>query len=311
MPLLEPREGRTQLQVLSAIAYLEEEKEINPRVKDITDTVILSKGAVSNNCKKLLDQGFITERDNRFQLDKERLFAAYREHFESYLIRETNSQLFGDEVKQNNQARTHTKKNLHGWLKNQTFKKMIVEIVFQSLLSVREQSRLKTLREVFFYADHLVRKTHEEIEEEMWEGKQKGSGGKIREAFDYLARCLDVGTSRLDPVFETMSKGTPIFENGELRKEIRDQLKTFCEENQIKKLSLFGSGVHKKFTPLSDIDVVVEFKEGEKPGWDIVTIEQDLEDIFQRKVDLLTDAGISSKFRKRAMKKAKVLYEAA
>ncbi|MFB6355565.1 MAG: nucleotidyltransferase domain-containing protein [bacterium] len=311
MTLLEPREGRTQVQVLSAIAHLQVEKKIRPRVKDITDVVRLSKGAVSNNCKKLLDQGFVKQEDKQFELDKAKLFNQYREHFEEYLVREPDSELFSEDVKRKNEARTKTKKNLHGWFKNQTIKDMAMEILIKSLLAVRHQSRIQTLREVFFYADDLIRQTNEKIEQDMWDGKQKGSGGEIREAFNHFAQCLDWGTHDLDDVFDKMKKGQELFDNGQLRSDIKEKLDKFCHENGVKKLSIFGSAVREDFSPISDIDVLVKFKESKSLGLiELSGLERELEDIFERKVDLVTQGGLTDDFRDRIQDEVSIQYEA-
>ncbi len=309
--LLSPREGRTQLQTLSGVVYYESQSDGPGRVTDLSEVLPLSKGAVSNNTKKLLEQDLIVETDKRFTLNDDKLLELYREHLEQYLVREAKSDLFSEEIRRKNKARTRTKKKLEQWLEHRAIREMLREILVQSLLTVREQSWLQTLREVFLYADRLVRKTHEEIEEEMWEGKQKGSGGDVREAFDHLAQCIDWGTSRLDPVFERLAEGTPVFEDGELRSEIKQKLETFCEANGIRKLTLFGSAGGDEFSPISDIDIAVEFQPGETPGLDFFGLERELEDIFQRKVDLVTEDSMSDRFRSRALEDVEVLYEAA
>ncbi len=45
-----------------------------------------------------------------------------------------------------------------------------------------------------------------------------------------------------------------------------DAIAAFCERNHIRKLSLFGSVLRDDFGPDSDIDVLVEFEDGEDPG---------------------------------------------
>ncbi len=311
MELLEIREGRTQLETLAAVAHLQYEKGENPRVKDITAVVPFTKGAVSNNCKKLLAQGLINEDDKRFSLNDKNLLAAYRQHLEPYLVREPASEFFAEDVETKNRIRTRVAENIDEWLEDSRIREVLLEILRQSLLSVRQQVHLQTLREVFLYSDQLISKTYREIEETMWEGKMKGSGGLLREVFDNLAQCIDRGLNYLDKIFQKISEQKKLFEEGKLRSDIKDKLVNFCQKNGIKKMYLFGSVLSEDFSPLSDIDVVVEFQEGKTPGWEFVDLEQQLQNIFERKVDLTTKGGMSSDFRDRVMNEARLLYEAA
>lgn len=61
----------------------------------------------------------------------------------------------------------------------------------------------------------------------------------------------------------------------------------------IKTLGLFGSVVRNDFTSESDIDVIVEFT---KPvGIEFIELAEDLEKLFQRKVDLISRKGLREK----------------
>jgi len=70
----------------------------------------------------------------------------------------------------------------------------------------------------------------------------------------------------------------------------RHQLAGFCRRHQIQLLSRFGSVLREDFRPDSDIDVLVEFKDGHAPGLlDIARMERELSEILGgRKVDLRT-----------------------
>ena len=60
----------------------------------------------------------------------------------------------------------------------------------------------------------------------------------------------------------------------------------------VKTIALFGSYAKDASTDSSDLDFVVEFSE---PTYDNFTaLEQYLEDLFQRPVDILTPAGVDS-----------------
>ena len=87
------------------------------------------------------------------------------------------------------------------------------------------------------------------------------------------------------------------------------EISQFCQRNYIRKLSLFGSVLRADFTAQSDVDVLVEFASGKKPGLGIVTIENELSSLLRRKVDLRTPAELSRYFRHLVLQEAVVIYE--
>jgi predicted nucleotidyltransferase len=73
-----------------------------------------------------------------------------------------------------------------------------------------------------------------------------------------------------------------------------EAIAAFCRKWSVRRLSFFGSVVRDDFDPeRSDVDVLVEFQPGQTPGWAIVSAEDELSEIFGRKVDLLTPAELS------------------
>ena len=72
----------------------------------------------------------------------------------------------------------------------------------------------------------------------------------------------------------------------------------------------FGSVLTSAFKSDSDIDVLVEFESGYTPGWDIVSMENELSSILGRKVDLHTKNDLSRYFRDRVVREAQVQYAA-
>jgi uncharacterized protein len=73
-----------------------------------------------------------------------------------------------------------------------------------------------------------------------------------------------------------------------------EEIAAFCRKWGIKRLSFFGSIVRDDFDPeRSDVDVLVEFKPGQTPGWAIVSAEDELAKMFRRKVDLRTEQELS------------------
>jgi predicted nucleotidyltransferase len=72
----------------------------------------------------------------------------------------------------------------------------------------------------------------------------------------------------------------------------RERIAAFCRERGIRKLSLFGSVVREDFDPeTSDVDVLVEFLPGRKPGYGYVHCREALEGMLGRRVDLVTGLG--------------------
>lgn len=85
----------------------------------------------------------------------------------------------------------------------------------------------------------------------------------------------------------------------------------FCRRNHIRKLSLFGSVLRDDFTPESDVDVLVEFEPGATPGWEIVSMQGELEAILGRAVDFRTVSELSRYFRDEVLSEAETIYVAA
>jgi len=67
------------------------------------------------------------------------------------------------------------------------------------------------------------------------------------------------------------------------------QLETFG----VKRLGIFGSFVHDQHADESDVDVLVEFEPGRKTFDNFMHLAFYLEELFGRKVDLLTSESLS------------------
>ena len=84
----------------------------------------------------------------------------------------------------------------------------------------------------------------------------------------------------------------------------------FCQKNQIRRLSLFGSVLREDFHPESDIDVLVDFEPAHVPGlFGVARMERELSAICGgRKVDLRTAEDLSRYFRRDVLREAEVQY---
>jgi predicted nucleotidyltransferase len=96
-----------------------------------------------------------------------------------------------------------------------------------------------------------------------------------------------------------------------LEQEIsKDKLIEFCKRNHVRKLSIFGSAIRGELKPDSDIDLLVEFEEGQTPGlFTIIRMEMELAEMLGRKVDLRTPDDLSKYFRDEVIRNAKLAYQ--
>ncbi len=68
----------------------------------------------------------------------------------------------------------------------------------------------------------------------------------------------------------------------------KDEIEAFCRRNHIQSFGLFGSALRGDFGSGSDIDVLVEFERGYRPGLiELVEMQEELAQIFGQKVDLV------------------------
>jgi len=89
----------------------------------------------------------------------------------------------------------------------------------------------------------------------------------------------------------------------------RGRIQAFCQRHHIRRLSLFGSVLRADFCRDSDVDVLVEFKEGHTPGlFGMARMEQELSHILGRQADLRTPEDLSRYFRAEVVEHAQVQY---
>ena len=89
----------------------------------------------------------------------------------------------------------------------------------------------------------------------------------------------------------------------------KEKIAEFCRRNHIRKLSLFGSVLHGDSRPDSDVDLLVEFDHGHKPGFfKLAHMERELSGLIGKKVDLRTPQELSKYFRDEVLSEAEVQY---
>lgn len=69
------------------------------------------------------------------------------------------------------------------------------------------------------------------------------------------------------------------------------------------KVRLFGSFARGKANPASDIDLLVDLEPG-RSLLDLIALQQDLEDLLGRRVDVVTEAALSPYLRERILREA-------
>ena len=72
-----------------------------------------------------------------------------------------------------------------------------------------------------------------------------------------------------------------------------DGIAAFCERWQVTEMALFGSVLRDDFGPDSDIDVLVSFDQAARHTlFDMVRMEEELQEVFGREVQLVCRRGI-------------------
>lgn len=89
----------------------------------------------------------------------------------------------------------------------------------------------------------------------------------------------------------------------------QNEIAEFCRRHRIRRLSLFGSVLRDDFTDESDIDVLVEFEEGARVGWEFFGMQRELSHILGREVELHTAGFLSPYFRDDVLAHAEVKYD--
>jgi predicted nucleotidyltransferase len=88
-----------------------------------------------------------------------------------------------------------------------------------------------------------------------------------------------------------------------------DKLIEICRQNDVSKVSVFGSVARGEASDQSDVDLLVEFSK-RKSLLSLVALERQLSEALNRKVDLLTEAAISPYLREQIKRGQRVLYDA-
>lgn len=88
--------------------------------------------------------------------------------------------------------------------------------------------------------------------------------------------------------------------------DCRPRLKEIIERNGVRRLRFFGSCVTGDASAESDVDVLVVLEEG-RDLLDLVGLKLELEELFNRKVDVVEEDGLSPYLRDRILQQARAL----
>lgn len=90
-----------------------------------------------------------------------------------------------------------------------------------------------------------------------------------------------------------------------------DRIADVCRRHGVCELSIFGSTARGDARPDSDIDLLVEFDPSARVGFlALARLTHELEELFKRKVDVVTKCGLHPRIRDAVLAEAEVLFAA-
>ena len=89
-------------------------------------------------------------------------------------------------------------------------------------------------------------------------------------------------------------------------------LEAFCQHWGVVKLAIFGSAARNDLRPDSAVDVMVTFvPESKVSAWDLVTMQDELSELFGRSTHLVEEGGVRNPYRLKDIERdLTVLYAA-
>ena len=88
------------------------------------------------------------------------------------------------------------------------------------------------------------------------------------------------------------------------------RLAEICRRYGVARIDVFGSAARGDAGPGSDVDLLYELQPGARLGWDIEGLSDELSELFERPVDLVSRRGLHVMLRPRVLQDAKTLYAA-
>ena len=92
----------------------------------------------------------------------------------------------------------------------------------------------------------------------------------------------------------------------------RERVAEFCRRWKVKEFAFFGSVLREDFSRESDVDVLVSFAlDSHWSLFDVMDMEDELAELFGRKVDLVSRNGLRNPFRRHEILRTRqVMYVA-
>ena len=94
-----------------------------------------------------------------------------------------------------------------------------------------------------------------------------------------------------------------------MNKETLNKLSKFFEDKPVIKAYVFGSHSRNEETEKSDIDILVDLDHSSPVGLKFFTMQAELEELLQTKVDLISGNGVSGYIKPYIEKDKKLIYE--
>jgi predicted nucleotidyltransferase len=89
------------------------------------------------------------------------------------------------------------------------------------------------------------------------------------------------------------------------------QLASLCRRHRVRELAVFGSVARGAARPDSDVDLLVEFEPEARIGFiALAQLTRELQDLFERPVDVVTKGGLHPRIRDAVLAEAEVLFAA-
>lgn len=90
-----------------------------------------------------------------------------------------------------------------------------------------------------------------------------------------------------------------------------DKIKKILMKNGVAFAAIFGSHAKGTATPKSDVDILIEYKPGETPGYfKFFDLEEEIQRILQKDVDLLTVNELNPYIKPEIMQTMQIFYDA-
>jgi predicted nucleotidyltransferase len=89
-----------------------------------------------------------------------------------------------------------------------------------------------------------------------------------------------------------------------------ERIGDICRRYGVKEMVVFGSAARGDIRPDSDIDIMVELSPDSRLGLDFFRMQEELSQLFGRKVDLGTKRALKPRVRPFALRDARLIYAA-